>query len=184
MRARNETFLNSDIPITSQWMFLNILMELEIVVYQEPKMEKLTINLPPIEIARIDILVEGGYYPSRAEFIRAAIRSTLDTHQDVIRTKLDQVASTPAEEVNEGDSISRISGVGIITLDKATVERAIEHGKKLEISVVGMLNLEKGVTPEQVERAVDSVRVYGILRAPPQVKEVLQRKRKRGGVDR
>jgi len=148
-------------------------------MYQEPKMEKLTINLPPIEIARIDILVEAGYYPSRAEFIRAAIRKTLDTHQDFVSKKLDKIASTSHEELNDREIISRISGVGIYNLDKETFERTIEQGKKMEIIVVGMLNLDKDVTPEHIEEAVESVRVYGILRASPKVKEVLQGKRKR-----
>ena len=147
-------------------------------MYQEPKMEKLTINLPPIEIARIDILVEAGYYPSRAEFIRAAIRKTLDTHQDFVSKKLDKIASTSDEELNDREIISRISGVGIYNLDKETFERTIEQGKKMEITVVGMLNLDKDITPEHIEEAVESVRVYGILRASPKVKEVLQGKRK------
>jgi Arc/MetJ-type ribon-helix-helix transcriptional regulator len=148
-------------------------------MYQEPKMEKLTINLPPIEIARIDILVEAGYYPSRAEFIRAAVRRTLDTHQDFVSKKLDKIASTSDEELNDRESISRISGVGIYNLDRETFERTIEQGKKMEIIVVGMLNLDKDVTPEHIEEAVESARVYGILRASPKVKEVLQGKRKR-----
>ena len=148
-------------------------------MYQEPKMEKLTINLPPIEIARIDILVEAGYYPSRAEFIRAAIRKTLDIHQDFVSKKLDKIASTSDEELNDREIISRISGVGIYNLDKETFERTIEQGKKMEIIVVGMLNLDKDVTPEHIEKAVESARVYGILRASPKVKEVLQGKRKR-----
>jgi Arc/MetJ-type ribon-helix-helix transcriptional regulator len=148
-------------------------------MYQEPKMEKLTINLPPIEIARIDILVEAGYYPSRAEFIRAAVRRTLDTHQDFVSKKLDKIASTSDEELNDRESISRISGVGIYNLDRETFERTIQQGKKMEIIVVGMLNLDKDVTPEHIEEAVESARVYGILRASPKVKEVLQGKRKR-----
>jgi Arc/MetJ-type ribon-helix-helix transcriptional regulator len=152
-------------------------------VYEEPKMEKLTINLPPIEIARIDILVEAGYYPSRAEFIRAAIRKTLDTHQDFVSKKLDKIASTSTEEMNDEEIISKISGVGIYHLDKETFERTIEQGKKMEITVVGLLNLDKDVTPEHITKAVESARVYGIVRAPPKVKVVLQGKRKGGHED-
>jgi len=147
-------------------------------MYEEPSMEKLTINLPPIEIARIDILVEAGYYPSRAEFIRAAIRKTLATHQDFVSKKLEKIASTSDEELNHREIISRISGVGIYNLDKETFERTIEQGKKMEIAVVGMLNLDKDVTPEHIEEAVESVRVYGILRASPKVKQALQSKKK------
>lgn len=147
-------------------------------MYEEPKMEKLTINLPPIEIARIDILIEAGYYPSRSEFIRAAIRKTLDTHQDFVTKKLDKIASTSLEESDDGEIISRISGVGIYNLSKETFERTIEQGKKMKINVVGMLNLGKDVTPEHIRKAVESARVYGIVRASPKVKAVLQDKRK------
>lgn len=152
-------------------------------MYEEPKMEKLTINLPPIEIARIDILVEAGYYPSRAEFIRAAIRKTLDTHQDFVSKRLGKIASTSADEMNDEESISKIAGVGIYSLDKETFERAIAQGKKVEITVVGLLNLDKDVTPEHIRKAVESARVYGIVRASPKVKAVLQSKRKGGYED-
>jgi Arc/MetJ-type ribon-helix-helix transcriptional regulator len=147
-------------------------------MYEEPNMEKLTINLPPIEIARIDILVEAGYYPSRAEFIRAAIRKTLDTHQNFVSKELDKIASTSDQELNDRGVISRISGVGVYNLNKETFERTIEHGKKMEITVVGMLNLGKDVTPEHIQEAVESVRIYGILRASPKVKEALQGKKR------
>jgi Arc/MetJ-type ribon-helix-helix transcriptional regulator len=146
-------------------------------MYQEPNMEKLTINLPPIEIARIDILVEAGYYPSRAEFIRAAIRKTLDAHHDFVSKELDKIASASDEELNDRETISRISGVGVYNLGKEAFERTIAQGKRMEIIVVGLLNLGKDVTPEHIEKAVESVRVYGILRASPKVKEVLQDKK-------
>ena len=147
-------------------------------MYEEPSMEKLTINLPPVEIARIDILVEAGYYPSRAEFIRAAIRKTLDTHHDFVSRELDKIAATSSEELTGKGGISRIAGVGIYSLGRNAFEDAVERGRKLEINVVGMLRLDSDVTPEQIEKVVDSVRVYGILRASPKVKEALQRKRK------
>jgi len=139
-------------------------------------MEKLTINLPPIEIARIDILVEAGYYPSRAEFIRSAIRKTLDTHHDFVSKKLETIALT-SEGPADGEITSRVSGVGIYHLGKDTFERAIEQGKKLRINVVGVLNLDKDVTAEHVKKAVERARVYGIVRASPKVKDALQDKR-------
>ena len=147
-------------------------------MYEEPSMEKLTINLPPIEIARIDILVEAGYYPSRAEFIRTAIRKTLDTHQQFVGKELDKIAARSGEELSVQGIRSRIAGVGVYHLGRETFEEAIARKKKLEITVVGVLNLDKDVTPEHIEKAVDSVRVYGILRATPKVKEALQSKKR------
>jgi Arc/MetJ-type ribon-helix-helix transcriptional regulator len=147
-------------------------------MFKESKMEKLTINLPPIEIARMDMLIEAGFYSTRAEFIRAAIRKTLDTHQDFLAKKLDKIASTSAGESDDEEIISRISGMGIYNLSKETFEKTIKQGKKMKINVVGMLNLDKDVTPEHIRNAVESARVYGIVRASPKVKEVLQGKRK------
>jgi Arc/MetJ-type ribon-helix-helix transcriptional regulator len=139
-------------------------------------MEKLTINLPPVEIARIDILVEAGYYPSRAEFIRAAIRQTLDTHQDFVAKQLDTIAA-PSDESRDG-RIASFSGIGMYHLSRAAFERTIAQGKKMRIVVVGMLHLDNDVTPDHVKKAVESARVYGVVRASAQVKAALQRKRK------
>ena len=139
-------------------------------------MEKLTINLPPVEIARIDILVEAGYYPSRAEFMRVAIRQTLDTHQDFISKKVDTITTTQ-DDLTEQDYSSRVIGMGLIHLDKNRFEQAIMHEKKLKIRVVGLLDLDNDVTPEHIEAAVESVKVYGIIRASPQVKVALRIKK-------
>ena len=137
-------------------------------------MEKLTINLPPVEIARIDILVEAGYYPSRAEFIRTAIRRTLDSHQDFIDKKIDTIIITSEEELRNSETSSRYFGMGIIHLNKNDFEKAIIQGKKLRIRVVGLLDLKKDVTPKHIEDAVESVKVYGILRASSGVKAALR----------
>ncbi len=147
-------------------------------MYEEPKMEKLTINLPPIEIARIDILIEAGYYPSRAEFIRAAIRRTLDDHKSFIAKMMGQLTSNP--ELNSEESYSTVSGVGVLTLDKNLFEKSLAQRKRIRIRAVGMLIVKKDVTPKHIEEAVDDVRVYGVLRASAEVKEALRKKQRTG----
>ncbi|MCW4052695.1 MAG: hypothetical protein NWE78_05770, partial [Candidatus Bathyarchaeota archaeon] len=77
----------------------------------------------------------------------------------------------------EGDM--NISGVGVQVLGKEALERAIEQGRKVKLHIVGMLKLGKGVTPELVENAVESAKVYGVLRASPEVKKALQNKMER-----
>jgi Arc/MetJ-type ribon-helix-helix transcriptional regulator len=139
-------------------------------------MEKITINLPPVEVARMDILVEAGYYPSRAEFIRSAIRSTLDTHRDYIEKKTETMTSRARETLSGTDSDFEIYAVGVQVLDKEKLELAIERGRKVKINVVGMLKVGADVTPELVERGIGSVKVYGVLRASPEVKKAFQSK--------
>lgn len=146
-------------------------------MFEEPKMEKLTINLPPVEIARMDMLIETGYYPSRAEFIRAAIRERLDSHQDFISKKLEQIAQRSPEESKDQETYFV---VGALVLDKTTLESAIKQGKMMKIRVVGMLKLSEDVRPELIERAVDSVKVYGIVRGSEKAKKALQSKMKKG----
>jgi len=146
-------------------------------MFEESKMEKLTINLPPIEIARMDMLIEAGFYSNRAEFIRASIRERLDSHQDFISKKLEQITQ-PTEKETE-DRVT-YSGMGVYVLDKKTFERAIKQGTMMKIRVVGMLKLSKDVTPELIERAVDSARVYGVVRGSQKAKKALQSKMERG----
>lgn len=146
-------------------------------MFEEPKMEKLTINLPPVEIARMDMLIETGYYPSRAEFIRAAIRERLDSHQDFISKKLEQIAQRSPQESKDQETYFV---VGALVLDKTTLESAIKQGKMMKIRVVGMLKLSEDVRPELIERAVDSAKVYGIVRGSEKAKKALQSKMKKG----
>jgi Arc/MetJ-type ribon-helix-helix transcriptional regulator len=146
-------------------------------MYEEPKMEKVTINLPPIEIARMDILIEAGYYPNRTELIRTAIRKTLDTHQEFIANQIDNFVSSPEWEIiDEKISIKRVYAMGVSIMGKSTFENAIAEGKRLKIRIVGLLNIRKDVSPDHIEKAVESVKVYGILRASPKVRKALLRK--------
>ena len=49
--------------------------------------EKLTINLGYVDLGRIDLLVQEGFYSNRSDFIRTAIRAQLGTHAaEVART--------------------------------------------------------------------------------------------------
>ncbi|UCB60808.1 MAG: ribbon-helix-helix protein, CopG family [Candidatus Bathyarchaeota archaeon] len=145
-------------------------------MFEEPKMEKLTINLPPIEIARIDMLIGAGFYPSRAEFIRAAIRDRLDSHQDFISKKLEQITG-PSEREEEQETYA---GMGVYVLDNKAFERALQQGIKMKIRVVGMLKLSDDVQPELIERVVESVKIYGVVRGSHKAKQALQSKMERG----
>ena len=56
--------------------------------------EKLTINIGTVDLGRIDLLVSEGFYSSRADFIRTAIRNQLDRQSstvDSIKTRKSMV---------------------------------------------------------------------------------------------
>ncbi|MBD3189325.1 MAG: CopG family transcriptional regulator [Candidatus Heimdallarchaeota archaeon] len=139
-------------------------------MYKETKMEKLTINLPPVEIARIDILVETGLYANRSEFIRNAIRKNLDTHKELIDRKI-------SENIDQAEApeTKLLGGVGIFGLNKQNFEKMLAENKKLKIWVAGMLIISKDIPPELIKKTVESVKVYGIVKASSKVKKELQK---------
>ena len=53
-----------------------------------PESEKVTINLGYVDLGRIDLLVQEGFYANRSDFIRTAIRNQLDGHAGVVAQSL------------------------------------------------------------------------------------------------
>jgi DNA-binding transcriptional ArsR family regulator len=66
--------------------------------------------------------------------------------------------------------------VGVQTLKRQELEKAIVQGRQLDIWVVGLLWIADDVTPDLAERAISRLVVRGKLRAPEGVLEVLARK--------
>jgi len=149
-------------------------------MYTEPKMEKITINLPPVELARIDILVEAGIYPSRTEFMRTAIRKSLDTHQRFIDDRIQELKAEydDTSGSDEEQKTTNLVGMGVFHIEKKNFERAIKQGKQIKIFVVGLIVIDKQVTARMIEQSVQSVRVFGVLKASKEVKEALEKKKK------
>ncbi len=144
-------------------------------MYEETKMEKLTINLPPVELGRIDLLVETGYYNSRTEFIRAAIRKTLDSHQEYIDSKLKQYKTEYEMAEKEDKKHLTTFSMGVISVGKQHFERALANNRKVKMRVVGLLNIENDVTPELILKSVEFISVSGVLKASPAVKAALNK---------
>jgi Arc/MetJ-type ribon-helix-helix transcriptional regulator len=119
--------------------------------------EKITINLSVVDLGKIDVLVEKGFYSSRSDLIRTAIREKLSAHDRV----LEEVISTHA------------MGLGIFVITRKDLEKLREQGLKKKIFVIGMLIIEKDITPELADATIESVKVYGALRAAGEVQQVL-----------
>ena len=144
-------------------------------MFEDVPMEKLTINLPPIELARIDILIESGIYPSRSEFIRSAIRNTLDNHNVLIESRIKQITAKEDEDTKEGSGIRKLSITGIWSLDRKTFEDALNAGEKLRIHAVGMLFFQNDIDSEIIKKTVESIRVYGVLKARRDVRATIKK---------
>jgi len=119
--------------------------------------EKITINLGPVDLGRIDVLVEQGLYSNRTDLIRTAIRNQLVRHEPMI------------EEIGTRQNYS----IGVIVMGPEELKRQLSQGKKLSIRILGMLTLTSGITPELAVEAIESIWIRGKLIAPRAVREAL-----------
>jgi Arc/MetJ-type ribon-helix-helix transcriptional regulator len=119
--------------------------------------EKITINMSVVDLGKVDLLVQEGFYQNRTDFIRASIRTQLAKHETEVR-----------------DSITRNAYVvGIMSCDQESLMKDIAEGVRRKYYVVGMMVIEKGVTPEVADEAIESIKVMGVFRAPDAVKTAL-----------
>jgi len=119
--------------------------------------EKITINMAAVDLGKVDLLADDGFYGNRTDFIRTAIRNQLDRH-----------------EIDTRASISRrAAALGVMGFSASDLEARLANGERLKISVVGMLILSEDITPELADKAIESVFVRGTMRASSQVKDVL-----------
>jgi len=119
--------------------------------------EKITINLGVVDLGKIDLLVEQGFFTNRTDFIRTAIRHHLDRHDTQLQ-----------------ETITRNNfAVGIMVFTASGLKKRLEKGEMLDIMVVGMLVLSEGITPELARDTINSIKVLGIFEASKEVKEAL-----------
>src|SRR5918911_1293624 len=122
-----------------------------------PEMEKLTINLSPVDLGSIELLVEQGFYANRAEFIRVAIHNQLAKHADNVK------------EASARDAFV----VGAMVYGRKTFEKAKKSKARLRLHVVGLLSIADDVPAPLAREVIESVKVHGMFRASAEVKAAL-----------
>lgn len=121
------------------------------------ELEKITINMAPVDLGQIDLLVREGFYQNRTDFIRTAIRNQISGH---------------AEEVRR--TVARKELVlGLQHFSRRDLEALREAGEMLEIRVLGLASIADDVEPELALATIDSVVVLGAFRASRAVKAAL-----------
>ena len=120
--------------------------------------EKITINLGPVDLGRIDVLVENGLYSNRTDAIRTAVRNLLDRHENVIKNVTSRQSFT----------------IGALILNRADLLKKKKQGKKLSINIIGLLSLSNDIDAELVLEAIESIAVRGVFRASAEVKAALK----------
>jgi Arc/MetJ-type ribon-helix-helix transcriptional regulator len=122
-----------------------------------PDSEKLTINLGYVDLGRIELLVQEGFYANRSDFIRAAIRKQLDLHGDVI-----------------GHTIDRHTlDLGLRDLTRPELEACLARNEMLHVKMVGLVRIAADVSPDLAHATIGSITVLGGLQASTEVKKIL-----------
>jgi Arc/MetJ-type ribon-helix-helix transcriptional regulator len=119
--------------------------------------EKITINLGYVDLGHIDLLVQDGFYSTRTDFIRTAIRNQIERHADAARQSMSR----------------RNLDLGLRRYSREELEAAQAAGQPLAIRVLGLASIASDVTPELARAAIASVSVLGGLQASPAVKAAL-----------
>ena len=119
--------------------------------------EKITINLGVVDLGKIDLLVQEGFYSNRTDLIRTAIRNQLATHAEVIR-----------------ETVARKTFVlGLQHYTRRDLEAVQAAGETLQIQVLGLASIATDVPPELALATIDSIVVLGALHASAAVKAAL-----------
>ena len=121
------------------------------------ELEKITINMAPVDLGQIDLLVREGFYQNRTDFIRTSIRNQLATHAEAVR-----------------QTVARKTLVlGLQHYTRRDLEAVRAAGEKLRIRVLGLATIADDVPPELALATIDSLEVLGAFRASPAVKSAL-----------
>jgi Arc/MetJ-type ribon-helix-helix transcriptional regulator len=122
-----------------------------------PDSEKITINLVYVDLGRIDLLVQEGFFSNRTDFIRTAIRNQLNSQSEEVSRSIDR----------------HTLEVGLLELGVVELEAARAAGEVLHVKVVGLVRIASDVTPELAVQTISSLTVLGALQASPQIKAAL-----------
>lgn len=124
---------------------------------QQYESEKITINLGYVDLGRIDLLVQEGFYSNRSDFIRTSIRKQLDGHGDVVSNSLQR----------------HTLELGLRDYTRADLEALRAAGEVLHVKVVGLARIASDVPPDLAKAVIGSITVLGGLQASAEVKQAL-----------
>jgi Arc/MetJ-type ribon-helix-helix transcriptional regulator len=110
-----------------------------------------------VDLGRVDLLVQEGFYSNRTDFIRTAIRNHLALHAEAVTKSI----------------IRHTLELGLRDYSVADLEAVRAAGEKLHIKVVGLARIAPDVTPELALATIGSITVLGSLQASAEVKSAL-----------
>ena len=122
-----------------------------------PENEKITLNLGFVDLGRIDLLVQEGFYSNRSDFIRTAIRNQIDAHGETVNRSIER----------------HTMELGLRDYSREELERLRDAGEVLHIKVVGLARIARDVSPDLARATIGSLQVLGSLQASTEVRTAL-----------
>jgi Arc/MetJ-type ribon-helix-helix transcriptional regulator len=119
--------------------------------------EKITVNLGYVDLGRIDLLVQEGFYSNRTDFIRTAIRNQLTVEGEAVKQSI----------------IRHTLELGLRDYSRADLEAVRAAGERLHIRVLGLARIGSDVPPELALATIESITVLGALQASTELKSAL-----------
>jgi Arc/MetJ-type ribon-helix-helix transcriptional regulator len=121
------------------------------------ELEKITINMGPVDLGHIDLLVREGFYQNRTDFIRTAIPNQIGERAEAVKQRV----------------IRKELVLGLQHYARGDLEAVLAAGKALDIRLLGLASIADDVSPELALETIASLEVLGAFRASPTVKAAL-----------
>ncbi len=122
--------------------------------------EKITLNLSPVDLGQIDLLVQEGFYSTRTDFLRTAIRNQLQVHGEVLKQAF----------------VRKTLTLGLQHYSRKDLEAVRASGQKLQVRVLGLLSISEDVTPELARATIEEISILGAFHASEAVKRALAKR--------
>lgn len=120
-------------------------------------LEKITINANTADLGKIDLLVSEGFFATRTEFIKLAIKALLEQHEqdtrDILKIKV------------KNDWF-----IGVSAIAKSELEVLKAKGQKKTIVGMGLLVIDQDIPLQLLQDVITAIKVYGVCRCAPDIK--------------
>ena len=122
-----------------------------------PDTEKITSNLGYVDLGRIDLLVQEGFYSNRSDFIRAAIRGQIAGHDEIVTRSIER----------------HTMELGLRDYHRHDLEALRDAGEVLHVKVVGLVRIAADIPVDLALQTIGSITVLGALQASAEIKAAL-----------
>lgn len=114
--------------------------------------DKVSVNINTSTLSQIDMLVDGGYYSNRSDFINQAVREKLQAQSDVLA----RLIRTEEAEVEDNKWF-----LGVQSLSGDELRKLKEAGKTMTVRGYGLLIIPTAIPEELLYETVECVSVKG-----------------------